>query len=37
MDRMPLHPQAAANASHGTTAAAHRAPRSIVPVPGKEN
>lgn len=37
MDRMPLHPQAAASASRRTTAAAHRATRSIVPVPGKEN
>jgi hypothetical protein len=34
---MPLHPQAAANPSRRTTAAPHRAPHSIVPVPGKEN
>lgn len=37
MDRMPLHPQATANPSRRTTAAAHRATRNIVPVPGKEN
>lgn len=37
MDRMSLHHHAAANPSRRTTAAAHRATCSIVPVPGKEN
>ena len=36
MDRMPLHPQAAANPSRPATAAANRA-RNITPVSRKED
>ncbi len=36
MDRMPFHPQAAANPSRRTTTAAHRA-RTLTPVSRKED
>jgi hypothetical protein len=36
MDRMPLHPQAAANPLRRTTTAAHRA-RTLIPVSRKED